>query len=83
MPVGQIALSLVESLLDMVSNLFLVFLFTVYLLLPGNKAGNKAGDGSSPAMDEPSEVDDQILRCIKGRVCLSYSLLLTFPPFPL
>lgn len=67
MPVGQIALSLVESLLDMVSNLFLVFLFTVYLLLPGSKAGND----NNPGMDEPTEVDDQILRYIKGKVSLS------------
>ena len=57
-PVSQLVLDAVESLLELMSNLFVVFLFTVYLLL--GRSERRA-----------TEVDRQILAYIKGKVALS------------
>lgn len=74
-PISQIVIGLVESLFDMVSNLFLVLLFTVYLLIPTNSESQEGTAGDEEAeTDEPhpsSEVDSQILAYIKGKVALS------------
>lgn len=72
-PITQIALGLVESLFEMCSNLFLVLLFTVYLLLPrSGKGDHDANDEeAAPPTTTLSEVDAQILAYIKGKVALS------------
>ena len=57
-PLQSLVLEAVEAFLELCSNLFLVFLFTVYLMV-------------SKPDDKPSEVDEQILQYIKGKVCLS------------
>ena len=50
MPVTQLVLGIVESLLEMASNLFLVSLFTIYLLL-----------GRPSEAAERTQVDQQVL----------------------
>lgn len=63
-PVTQFIFSVVESLLEMLSNLFLVLLFTVYLLT----------DHSGLSMKQNSldlKVNEQIYQYIKGKVLLS------------
>lgn len=57
MPINKLVLAAVESMLDLLSNLFIVFLFTVYLLAKGST--------------QPDEADKQILEYIKGKVALS------------
>ena len=61
-PITQIALGLVESLFEMCSNLFLVLLFTVYLLLPrSGKGDHDANDEeAAPPPTTLSEVDAQV-----------------------
>ncbi len=58
---GHWAVLLAESLLELLSNLFLVLLFTIYLLLGSAPHGSTA----------TSAADAQIISYIKGKVCLS------------
>lgn len=63
-------MSLVESLLSTLENLFLILLFTLYLLLGGAAAGmGNGGDGDDDVL--AAQVDAQIRRFIKGKVLLS------------
>ena len=55
-PLSKLVLLTVEAFLELCSNLFVVLLFTVYLLL------------SHKADAKPSEADAQILAYIKGKV---------------
>lgn len=60
-PLSELVLQTVEAFLELCSNLFVVLLFTVYLLLSRTPHANA----------EPNEVDAQILAYIKGKVALS------------
>jgi predicted PurR-regulated permease PerM len=57
-PLSDLVLHTVEAFLELCSNLFVVLLFTVYLLLGKHDP-------------QPSAVDQQILSYIKGKVALS------------
>lgn len=58
LPISEIAIHLAEDFFELCSNLFVVLLFTVYLLL-------------SKQAETPSAADKQILEYIKGKVALS------------
>ena len=64
-PVGQLALTTIEGLLAILSNLMLVLLFAVYLLL-----------GSTPEYDDDDfvsvQIDQSVRDYIKGKVLLSF-----------
>lgn len=64
-PVTQLILSVVTSLLEMLSNLFLVLLFTCYLLL-----GGSGGNGSDQEKVH-QQADEQIFSYVKGKVLVS------------
>ena len=61
-PVTRLVLQAAESLLELLSNLFLVLLFTLYLLL---------GGGGAESHGVNAEADAQVLSYIKGKVLIS------------
>lgn len=63
-PVGQLALTTIEALLAILSNLMLVLLFTVYLLL-----GSSPEDGEDDFVS--AQIDQSVRDYIKGKVALS------------
>ena len=64
-PVTQLILSVVTSLLEMLSNLFLVLLFTCYLLLGG---GGRSGHDQERVH---RQADEQIFSYVKSKVLVS------------
>tara|TARA_B110001452_G_scaffold213023_1_gene183705 strand:- start:156 stop:1592 length:1437 start_codon:yes stop_codon:yes gene_type:complete len=71
-PVTQLILSVVTSLLEMLSNLFLVLLFTCYLLLGGGGGGGGGGGSGGPDQEKVhQQADAQIFSYVKGKVLVS------------
>ena len=78
-PVTQMIFKVGESILEVLSNLFLVVLFSVYLLIGGgdtpsssSASGHGAGAGAQREEDRViAQVDAQIFAYIKGKIILS------------
>ena len=80
LPLTQMLITLVESLVSTLENLFLILLFTLYLLLGDQRGGSGEGEGGEGANGGAdggardvvsAQVDAQIRRYIKGKVLLS------------
>ena len=74
LPITSILMMIIESLASTVADLFLILLFTLYLLLaPSSSSGDDSppGAGVIAEADLSALVDAQIRRFIKGKVLLS------------
>jgi len=70
-PVTKLIVSVIESLLEMLSNLFLVLLFTIYLLI-GSQVRGAGTRGENSRKDRVlAQAEAQILAYIKGKVFVS------------
>ena len=69
LPLTHIFIALGETVLELLSNLFLVLLFTVYLLLDGGDVGTHGVPMRKSTV--LAQVDAQIMAYLKGKVMLS------------